>query len=258
MKLKGSDIVSIFLVLLILAGLAAVCSLDGRERSKMNCRAVKLSIDEPFRLIEDEQVMLRIREDYGECVGRKLDELDLSAIEKTLDGSGVVLKSQVWTTPDAVLHISLKQRTPVVRFLKDGGCFYSDRDGHLFKASRRCSLDLPVIDGDLPIEFGGELPTEDGAESEKKRWLMQTLDMLETMKDTPWEENVTQISVLPGGDMVMVPREGTELFLFGRPDGAADKFERMGKYYTHILPAKGEGYYRKVSVKYKGQIICTK
>ena len=31
---------------------------------------------------------------------------------------------------------------------------------------------------------------------------------------------------------------------------------KMEKYYTNIVPAKGEGHYRYVDLKYDGQIVC--
>ena len=73
-----------------------------------------------------------------------------------------------------------------------------------------------------------------------------------------WAENIVQITVQDNGDLVMVPRKGKEKFLFGKPDNIQDKFSRMEKYYTGIVPAKGEGFYSTVNVKYNGQIICRK
>jgi hypothetical protein len=60
------------------------------------------------------------------------------------------------------------------------------------------------------------------------------------------------------GDLVMVPRTGGEKFIFGKPDKAEDKFSRISKYYTAIVPSKGEGFYTTVNVKYDGQIVCRK
>ena len=36
------------------------------------------------------------------------------------------------------------------------------------------------------------------------------------------------------------------------------KFSKMGKYYTTIVPEKGEGFYSTVNVKFDGQIVCRK
>ena len=69
-----------------------------------------------------------------------------------------------------------------------------------------------------------------------------------------WAENIVQIHVDQNSDIILVPREGDEKFIFGSPDDAAAKFSRIEKYYQYIKP--GEKQYTSVNVKYKGQIIC--
>jgi cell division protein FtsQ len=67
---------------------------------------------------------------------------------------------------------------------------------------------------------------------------------------------MVQISVEEGRNLILIPGEGNERFLFGQPTDIEDKFSRMEKYYTHILPAKGKDFYEIVDLKYKGQIVC--
>ena len=69
---------------------------------------------------------------------------------------------------------------------------------------------------------------------------------------------ITEMSVNAAGDIVMTPTYGNEVIVFGSPKDASEKFARLEKYYSHILPEKGEGYYKSVNVKYNGQIICRK
>lgn len=73
-----------------------------------------------------------------------------------------------------------------------------------------------------------------------------------------WAENIVQINVDEKGDIVMIPREGNERFIFGSPFDAENKFSRIERYYRYILPEKGEGYYRTVNVKFNKQIVCKK
>ena len=67
---------------------------------------------------------------------------------------------------------------------------------------------------------------------------------------------IVQIHVTESSDLILIPREGNERFLFGQPDNFKAKFERMKKYYTAVVPEKGADKYRQVDVRYKGQIIC--
>ena len=71
-----------------------------------------------------------------------------------------------------------------------------------------------------------------------------------------WKDKIVQISVNEKKDLILIPRDGNEHFHFGQPTDIADKFKKMEKYYTHIIPAKGSGHYKIVDLKYKGQIVC--
>ena len=71
-----------------------------------------------------------------------------------------------------------------------------------------------------------------------------------------WADNISQITVDGKGDLVLIPREGSEKFIFGSPDQAQDKFRRIEEYYRSIAPLKEKGYYTSVNVKYAKQVIC--
>ena len=70
-----------------------------------------------------------------------------------------------------------------------------------------------------------------------------------------WNDLVGQISVRKDGNLVLVPREGAERFLFGTPTGIDAKFGRIRKYYESIAPTR-ETPYKTVDVRFDGQIIC--
>ena len=67
-----------------------------------------------------------------------------------------------------------------------------------------------------------------------------------------------QYHVNPKGDLTLVPREGDEKFIIGKPEGFGAKFGRIARYYEYIKPAMDSTCYSTVNVKYEGQIICKK
>ena len=108
------------------------------------------------------------------------------------------------------------------------------------------------------MNISGSYKGEAGSEKEKK-WIKEMIGLIEYMDESGvWADNIVQITVRDNGDLVLIPRQGKEKFLFGGPDDIEEKFSRMEKYYTGIVPAKGEGYYSSVNVKYDGQIVCRK
>jgi len=159
-------------------------------------------------------------------------------------------------TRDGILHIDVTQRRPIVRFQRSDGGFYADKDGYIFPLQRSFASHVQIIDGKIPLAansgYKGAI-----ADPKEKEWfdsIMEIVNFIE--KDRTWKDKIVQISVREDGDLILIPREGRERFLFGQPEDVEEKFSKMEKYYTHILPAKGEGHYRTVDLKYKGQIVC--
>ena len=193
--------------------------------------------------------------DYGTYLGLRLDSVDLRKVEAVIDGKSAVRKSQAWLTDDGVLHVSVTQRMPVVRFQGASGGFYADAEGFLFPLQNRHTARVPVVDGALPLKidknFKGEPQTE-----QEKQWVLSVLDLVRWLgARKEWNDLVGQISVRKDGNLVLVPREGVERFVFGTPTDIEAKFGRIRTYYESIAPSR-ETPYKSVDVRFDGQIIC--
>ena len=195
--------------------------------------------------------------DYGTYLGQRLDSVDLRRVETVIDGKSAVRKSQAWLTDDGVLHVSITQREPVIRFQSASGGYYADADGFLFPLQNRHTVRVPVVDGALPLHLGqgykGIPQTE-----EERTWVLSMLELVRWLgARAEWNDLVCQITAQKDGNLVLVPREGSERFLFGTPTGIPGKFDRIQKYYESVAPSR-EKPYRLVDVRYEGQIICKK
>ena len=111
-----------------------------------------------------------------------------------------------------------------------------------------------MIDGNIPVKVSSGYKGE--ARNQKEAaWIRGVQELTDYMKTNAiWAENIVQIHVDGNSDIILVPREGPETFIFGSPDDIPAKFSRIDKYYQYIKP--GEKEYTSVNVKYKGQIIC--
>lgn len=194
--------------------------------------------------------------EYGRYLGKPVDSLDLCRIEEIVDGKSAVLKSQVYVTCDSTLHIDIIQRRPYVRFQKENGGFYADKDGFLFPLQQRFSSYVPIVDGAIPIHedfsFKGK-----ASNPEEQKWIDGIIALVRYINSqSQWKGNITQIHIEKDGDIVLVPRAGKEKFNIGNITGLEDKFKKIEKYYKAIAPAKDEGWYSYINVKFDGQIIC--
>lgn len=251
------------LFVLAVAAFAAVCGLilaySLESRRLITCEeAVDVQLPDAERsFVSEQDVKDYLRDYYGPYTGARLDSVDLDRIETVLDARSAIRKSEAWTTDDGILHISITQREPVVRFMKSGTeGFYADDRGFIFPLQEAWSPEVPVVDGKIPLYAGADYKGEPGTQAEKE-WMAGLLSLLEYMKGSRrWAESFSRITVEENGALVLIPAEGNERFIFGSADSPREKFARIDSYYRYIKPSKDEDYYHTVDVRYDGQIIC--
>ena len=254
--------VRILVTAAVLAALAALCALihagTARERALHTCEGLRIEYADDYRFVSEQDIKDYLDKYYGAYIGQRLDSIKLHKVESILDVQSAILKSEAYTTEDGMLNIRLTQREPVIRFQKGSYGFYADCNGFLFPLQENYTTPVPVMDGAVPVNSAEGFKGAPETEAERE-WLAGVISLVEYMGKTRiWAENIGQMHVEDNGDIVMIPRQGSERFIFGGPGGAKEKFDRMSDYYRYILPEKGEGYYKTVNVKYDKQIVCKK
>ena len=252
---------------LVAAFLAAVIAflifLDRREVSeyhKLTCRGIRVEFeagaDKSF--ITEADVKGYIARGYGECSGKRLEEIDLIRIEEVLNSGGPVLRADAYITKDGFLNVSITQRRPVVRLISGARSWYADAGGYIFPTAGNYTSRVPVVDGRLPLEIGAGFKgmPEKAAD---KAWVGGILTLVDFLgNNRNWDESISQIHVDARGRLVLVPGKGREKFIIGSPDGFREKFGRIEDYYRYVRNRKDDGYYSTVDVSYEGQIVCRK
>lgn len=242
-----------------LAGCIVVSYIAGVEsRRPIVCKGVKITVldsaENSFVSVAD--VRQFIDRSYGKIIGEPLDSIDLVKIEKIVDGRSAVRKSEAFVTRDSILNITVTQRRPVVRFQKKDGGFYADAEGYIFPLQNSYASHVQIVDGHIPLaaNSGYKGDIEDPKE---RAWFSSVMNVINHMEGSKvWKGKIVQISVDENGELTLIPREGNERFLFGQPHSLEEKFSKMEKYYTTIIPEKGSDHYRSVDVRFEGQIVC--
>lgn len=249
----------ISLLAVFLAGCIVVSYIAGVEsRRPIVCKGVKITVldsaENSFVSVAD--VRQFIDRSYGKIIGEPLDSIDLVKIEKIVDGRSAVRKSEAFVTRDSILNITVTQRRPVVRFQKKDGGFYADAEGYIFPLQNSYASHVQIVDGHIPLaaNSGYKGDIEDPKE---RAWFSSVMNVINHMEGSKvWKGKIVQISVDENGELTLIPREGNERFLFGQPHSLEEKFSKMEKYYTTIIPEKGSDHYRSVDVRFEGQIVC--
>ena len=69
---------------------------------------------------------------------------------------------------------------------------------------------------------------------------------------------IDQIYIERDGDIMMVPKVGDHLVELGSPDDLDAKFSNLLAFYRKGMPRAGWNTYSQISLKFKGQVVCTK
>lgn len=241
MKIKPVRIIGFLVLIALLSGYAVIYRAAMQARHLRTCGRLSVELADEGKFLTEEDVKEYIIRHCGTYIGRRLDSICLFKIEKDLHTRQAVRECQAWLCDDGTLCVRIYQRRPVARFQKGADGFYADASGFLFPLQRRHTVNVPVIEGNIPLE--------------DKEWIRGALEMVNYIEESRiWRGNIMQASVDRFGDIYLIPREGSERFLVGRPKGIKEKFARMEEYYRSIKPL--DKNYKIINVKYKNQIIC--
>jgi cell division protein FtsQ len=231
-----------------------------RERRARTCQSgiqVTMLDSAQRHFVAREDIEKWLDQDYHAYVGLPLDSVDLDRIEKLVLSRSSIKSCEAWLTDDGILHMEISQREPVVRFDDGHNGYYADATGYIFPLQSRGSAQVPVVEGRIPlkVERGFKGMPED---PKQLAWLQQVIGLLNYIHGSVWENNIKQITVNAGGDLVLIPWEGSEHFIFGEPVRIKEKLLLMRSYYEAVAPSREPGYYKTVDVRYRNQLVCRK
>lgn len=241
----------------VIFGVIAVSVIAGKaHRAPLKCTGINVVISDSLEndFVSKADVRRFLDKEYGQYIGMALDSLDLSRMEDIIDGRSAVLKSEAFVTKDGLLNIRVTQRRPVVRFQKEGGGFYADIEGFVFPLQSSYASYVQIVDGDIPVNMKsghkGEIENP-----KEKEWFDRIMTVIRFIEGSPtWKDRIVQIHIENGGELVLVARGSKERFHLGQPVNIEDKFSRIEKYYTTILPRGRQ--YSLVNLEFDGQIVC--
>ncbi|MCQ2167492.1 MAG: hypothetical protein MJY69_02335 [Bacteroidales bacterium] len=239
-------------------GMWFLLRLTREEAADDCCTGIDIVFVDSLKFVTEAEIRNYISGEYGDCLGKNLDRINLAEIEDILESKTAIRNSEAWISNDGLLHIHISQRKPVLRFQGEQYGFYVDERGYIFPLHRSYTAPVPTVNGCIPVNVSPDYKGEAGTE-EERQWILQMLALNDYIRGSRyWSNKIRDISVRQDRNLVLMA-DGTEAsFIFGPPSGYEGKLDRMEKYFTHILPSVGEGFYKSVTVKYNKQIICRK
>jgi len=223
---------------------------------KMVCKDIKVVILDSLstRFVKKDEVLDMIEKNCP-VIGINISEINTFNIEKLLNTKSAISNSQAYVKLPDLLVVEVTQRKPVIRIQNYDCGYYVDNSGYIFGLLDSFSSYVPIITGNIPLEF--ERNFRGYPVDEDKKWIESALNLVRYIEnDTFWSKQIEQIYIEKNGDIILSPKIGEQKIIFGNFYDIDEKFKKLSAFYNSIIPEVGWKRYSSVNIKYKNQIIC--
>ncbi len=247
-----------FIAMLALASIWGLFAAVGEVMSRFSDQVLYDIVgceDEKCMLVEDD-IRSILDKDFNDLLlGAEVSQVDLKAIEARLKAEPNIEMADVFLDSKTRLRVRVKPRQAAMRVLdKFGQSYYVDINGIKFPLSHRYTPRVIVVSGNIPAF---DKPMEDLDSTHCIRQLFELWRLLES--DLFLQALVEQIYVDENGDMVMIPKIGSHDIVFGYVDeNSLERLENLKIFYQEAMPVTGWNEYKRLSIKYKDQVIASR
>lgn len=182
--------------------------------------------------------------------GSSLQGISLNSIEKKVEKHPFVKQAEVFKDLKGRVVVKIEQHRPVARIIRPRAAHgYISAGGEILPTSRNYTSRVLTLQGPMAEEL---LSLENL--SGDHRDLLELILFIDG--DEFWRAQIAGLEVDRNKNIKMYQQVGQQVIEFGKPVEIKEKFEKIDLFYSEILPVKGWDAYKRVNVKYNGQIIC--
>jgi cell division protein FtsQ len=171
-------------------------------------------------------------------------------LEEAIKNLDYIKDAQVSKDMSGNVFIDIEQDAPLGRIVSSRGSFYITDQARLLPLSKFYTPRVVVVSGRgadslAKASFWFE---EEGAK------VFSFLKFLDS--DAFWKAQVTQIELSEHFEIKLYTLVGNHIIELGRMEDLSLKLDKISRFYSDIVKAKGWQTYRKVKVQFDGQIVC--
>lgn len=249
---KNRTVKSIARKVLNVAGIATLLlyypimmSFIAADKETIECSKIvaKVKSDDDNILITDKGLEQIIWQNFPDIKGTRITEMHLYDMERTVEQSPVVKRCDMYTTPGGILHVEISQRKPIMRVFTSNSSYYMDSESFRIPVQNNMLAHTIVVNGNVNALLDG-------------KDIIELCDYIN--KDKFWKSLFEQVFITDKQEYILIPRMGDHIVEFGGNDRMEEKFELLHTLYSYGWKPNEWNAYKKVNLKYKGQIVCTK
>jgi cell division protein FtsQ len=255
--------IRIFKILLIIPVLyiVAMPAYLSYSTSMEPCGGIKVRIIDSadYKFVSKRELLNLVNANGTKISGEPVKEIPVTDIENRLAEVHDLKFAEVYTTVDGILHVDADQRDPVMRVIpKNGGDFYVDEEGVVFRRRGLYSPRLQIVVGNINIT-PDMLRGVSVLDTSSKSVLRDVFYLVQfILNDSFWSAQIDQLSVDNDKEIDIVPRVGNQLIHLGKADNFEQKIRNLEAFYKDVLPEVGWRKYSTINLEYKDQIVCKK
>jgi cell division protein FtsQ len=241
---------------LLAVTLLILASFADKQHSISHCKKITVNIldDDDYQFVSKRDILRAINSGQAnDLVGRKMSQIDLLDVEKNIKKNSFVKDAQVFFDMHGDLVAKVHQRVPYIRVIDPlSQSYYLDNDGKRMPLSEEYTAFVPLATADYANPQG------------RKDSILKAMDsslfvMASYMQQDSFSRAICgQIIIEPDNELTIIPRLGNFEIFMGDVSDLDDKFTRLKSFYATMIPQVGWDTYKKISLKYKNQIIANR
>jgi cell division protein FtsQ len=250
------------IVTLAIAGL--LLSFTVQKQQNNICRQVEVHIlnSNYNRFLESKDVLSQIENRGIKTKGEPLDKINTYLIETILMHSPVIRDVAVYTTISGKLVIEVEQRIPIVRIIdRSLQQYFIDEEGVVLPDRIEQIAHVLVANGNIPAitVHPGKKVVQNLPDSTKELDVLESVFLIAKFisGDDFWKAQIEQIFVNEKREIIIIPRIGDHIIIFGNASDIKEKFVKLKSMY-YAFNQIGWNQYKVLNLKYKNQIVCVR
>lgn len=180
--------------------------------------------------------------------GKPFDRISFKKIEDRVKASPLVKTCQVHRDLSGEMTIDIEEHSPIARIISN-----NKQDDYVTEKGDWIGISPHYTVRTLLLS-GSYFETIEGLQGIKNKPILDLVKAIH--EDAFWKAQISQLVVEKDGGITLIPEIGNHQIEFGMGIEIEAKFKKLKILYKEILPVKGWDKYKKISVKYRNQIVC--
>ena len=242
-------------ILLILLGAAAlgvlvVVANVSRAGSQVRGIEVRIRYGRMPQLVGEQVVVDSVLKAVPQLLAVRVSDVDCDAVAEAASHVPYLKDITSTVSVSGKVVVRAAQRRPIARLFYGSREFYFDSEGAIMPISPLADCSVLVAGGDFTEPL--RLDSLNG----QMEALVHLANYLDGEKK--YRQMIDQIYVERDGDMMMVPKLGDHVVELGEVENLDTKFSNLMTFYRKGMPRAGWNTYSQISLKFDGQVVCTK